>query len=519
MQLESYILGKWCRGEGAPSLLRDATTGEVVAELTSIRLDGRAVLAYSRTVGGRALRELTFHQRAALLKSLAKYLSERKQELYSLSFATGATRPDSMLDIEGGLGVLFSYASRALRELPDDRVLVEGGAESLSKGGEFVGQHVCVSRNGSAVQINAYNFPVWGMLEKTAPAILAGMPVVVKPASATAFVTELLCRLIIESAILPEGAVQLICGSSGDLLEHVTCQDSVAFTGSAATAMRLRGQSSILSSGARFTAETDSLNSCLLGPDAAPGTPEFDLFVQEIGREMTLKAGQRCTAIRKAIVPEKYLHAVADSLRSTFAAITYGDPRREDVAMGPLVSLDQRRDVSAKVAALTGEAEFLTGDKPRISPLGADAEQGAFVAPTLLLCRRPHQARAIHSVEAFGPVCTLMPYDSPQDAVALAALGGGSLVSSVFTADEACARDFIAGLAPLHGRVLSVDRTTGAYSTGHGSPLPGLIHGGPGRAGGGEELGGIRAVLHHMQRTAVQTSPAVLAPWRRELVR
>lgn len=515
MQLKSYLTGEWRDGDGAPQLLRDATTGEVVAELKSPRIDGRPVLEYSRTMGGQALRALTFHERAALLKALAKYLSEHREQLYNLSYATGATRTDSVLDIEGGLGVLFSYASRALRELPDDRIFLEGPVESLSKGGEFVGQHVCVSRSGAVVQINAYNFPVWGMLEKTAPALLAGMPVIVKPASATAFVTALLCRLIIESAILPAGSVQLICGSTGDLLDHVTCQDSIAFTGSAATALKLRTHAAILQSGARFTAETDSLNSCLLGPDAAPGTPEFDLFIKEVAREMTLKAGQRCTAIRRALVPKHHLDAAAGALSAAFRDITFGDPRRDDVTMGPLVSLEQRQEVQSKVAQLRHEAELLTDEMSRNSPIGADTERGAFVAPTLLLSRQPHDAKAVHSVEPFGPVCTLMPYESPSDAISLASRGGGSLVSSVFTADETCARTLVAGLAPYHGRVLMVDRTTGSHSTGHGSPLPGLVHGGPGRAGGGEELGGIRAILHHMQRTAVQTAPGVLAPWKR----
>lgn len=515
MHLKSYLNGAWVDGDGASQLLRDATTGAVVAELQSQRLDGRAVLEYSRTLGGQALRALTFHERAALLKALAKYVSERKESLYDLSLATGATRADSMLDIEGGLGVLFSYASRALRELPDDRVFLEGPAENLSKGGELVGQHVCTSRAGALVQINAYNFPVWGMLEKTAPAILAGMPVIVKPASPTAFVTEQLCRLIIESAILPPGGVQLICGSTGNLLDHLTCQDSVAFTGSAATALKIRTHAAVVQNGARFTAETDSLNSCLLGLDAAPGTPEFDLFITEVAREMTLKAGQRCTAIRRALVPREYLDSAADALLVTFRAISYGDPRLPEVTMGPLVSLEHRREVQAKIAQLRHATELLTDSASTASPIGADNEIGAFVAPTLLLARQPHEAPGVHSVEAFGPVCTLMPYESLDDAIALASRGDGSLVSSIFTADASYARNLVIGVAPYHGRVLTIDRTTGSHSTGHGSPLPGLVHGGPGRAGGGEELGGIRAVLHHMQRTAVQAAPAILASWKR----
>jgi oxepin-CoA hydrolase / 3-oxo-5,6-dehydrosuberyl-CoA semialdehyde dehydrogenase len=510
MQLQSYLRGAW-RDNAAPvHTLRDATTGERVAEVGVPAVDGRAVLDYARTTGGAALRALTFHERAGLLKQLAKYLAEHREELYSLSTTTGATRSDSVLDIEGGLGVLFSYASRALRDLPNDRVFVEGPAESLTKSGEFIGQHLCMSRRGVAVQINAYNFPVWGMLEKLAPALLAAAPSVVKPATVTAHVTEQAVRRIVESKILPEGSLQFLCGGVGDLLEHLTCQDSLSFTGSAATALRLRTHPAVVANAVRFTAETDSLNSCLLGPDAAPGTPEFDLFVAEVVREITSKAGQRCTAIRKALAPRHCLDAATEALRQAFATITVGDPRRKDVAMGPLVGSEHRADVLQKIAQLGADAQLLTGDPRGVAQLGADADKGAFIMPTLLVCHQPRTATAVHSVEAFGPVCTVLPYDDVIDATAIAAQGAGSLVSSVFTADQECARSFIVELAPYHGRVLVVDRTTAEYSTGHGSPLPGLIHGGPGRAGGGEELGGLRAMLHHMQRVALQAAPRIV---------
>jgi oxepin-CoA hydrolase/3-oxo-5,6-dehydrosuberyl-CoA semialdehyde dehydrogenase len=508
--VESYLCGQWVSGQGARRTLRDATTAEVVAELGSPVFSGSDVLAHARNFGSRALQEMTFHERAGLLKGLAKFLSERKQELFTLSTSTGATKADSILDVDGGLGVLFSYASRAIKELPNGRVYIEGAPESLSKGGEFMGQHVCTSRRGACVQINAYNFPVWGMLEKLAPALLAGSAAIVKPATPTCFVTCHLVHQILESGLLPEGVVQLICGSLGDLLDHVRSDDSVAFTGSAMTARKIRRVPAMIDNSTRFSAETDSLNACLLGPEAKPGSREFELFISEVAREMTLKAGQRCTAIRRAIVPKQYLAAVSEAIHSAFAAIVIGDPRRDDVQMGPVVGLEQRDDVLNQVALLRTETELLTGDPLGAVPAGADGSQGAFIPPTLLLCRRPDRATAVHSVEAFGPVCTLMPYDDVSDAVAIANRGGGSLVCSIFTADLQSARAMTADLSSQHGRILVVNESASRFSTGHGSPLPGLVHGGPGRAGGGEELGGLRAVMHHMQRTAVQGSPEMV---------
>jgi len=508
MQLQSFAAGKWHSGGGDGVALRDATTGVVVAHSSAEGLDYRAMLEYARRVGGPNLRKLTFHQRAALVKALAKSLNDHKDEFYSLSYATGATKSDSWIDIDGGISTLFVYGGKGTRELPDSRVYADGNLEVLSKSGGFVGQHIYVPLEGAAVHINAFNFPVWGMLEKLAPALLAGVPSIVKPATATSYLTEKVVRHVVDSGVLPEGAIQLICGGVGDLFDHLDCQDVVSFTGSASTASRLRQHPAIIANSVRFTAETDSLNSSVLGPDAVAGTPELDLFVREVVREMTAKAGQKCTAIRKAIVPKALVHDVLEALKASLGKITVGDPRQEQVKMGPLASLAQRREVREQVAKLRREAEVVYGDG-QLS--GVDVDKGAFMAPTLLLCRDTSSARDVHSVEAFGPVCTVVPYDNVDSAVALARRGGGSLAGSVFTADDTVAAQLVLGMAPFHGRILVVNRDCAKESTGHGSPLPHLVHGGPGRAGGGEELGGIRGVLHYMQRTAVQGTPAVIA--------
>jgi oxepin-CoA hydrolase/3-oxo-5,6-dehydrosuberyl-CoA semialdehyde dehydrogenase len=510
MQLKSYVQGRWQAGSGAAQLLRDATTGQVIAEASSAGIDFRAVLAHAREAGGPALRGLTFHERAALLKRLAKMLTEHKEEFYKLSYATGATKSDSMIDIDGGIGTLFAYASRGTRELPNSRVYVDGNVEPLSKSGTFVGQHICVPLQGAAVHINAFNFPVWGMLEKLAPALLAGVPAIVKPATVTAYLTELVVRRTVESGILPEGAVQLVCGSIGNLFDYLTCQDVVSFTGSAGTARKLRTHAVLIANSVRFIAETDSINSCILGPDAAPGQPEFDSFVREVAREMTAKAGQKCTAIRKALVPAAHVGAVVDAIKASLEKVVVGDPRLEQVRMGPLAALAQRREVLGRIAELKQEAQLVSGDGS-LELAGADWEKGAFLAPSLLLCREPKQAKAIHAIEAFGPVCTVIPYETTAEAISFARRGEGSLVASVFTADDAVATDLVLGLAPLHGRLLVINRSCARESTGHGSPLPALVHGGPGRAGGGEEMGGIRGVMHYMQRTAVQGGPQTIA--------
>jgi oxepin-CoA hydrolase / 3-oxo-5,6-dehydrosuberyl-CoA semialdehyde dehydrogenase len=510
MQLESFVAGAWQASRGADVALRDATSGEVIARAATDGVDARAMLAHAREVGGPGLRALTFHERAALLKALARFLTEHKEEFYALSYSTGATKSDSWIDIDGGISTLFVYASKGSRELPDSRVYLDGAVEALSKAGSFLGQHLCVPLEGAAVHINAFNFPVWGMLEKLAPTLLAGMPAIVKPATQTCYLAERVFRRIIEAAILPAGAVQLVCGGVGDLFEHLTCQDVVSFTGSAPTARKLREHPVVGANAVRFTSETDSLNSSILGPDASAGTPELELFVREVVREMTVKAGQKCTAIRKAIVPAALIPDVLDALRAALGKIVVGDPRLENVRMGPVASLGQRREVIGQLAQLAQEAEIVCGGPAHPQPLGADAERGAFIAPTLLYCRDAASARAVHSVEAFGPVCTLLPYADVAEAVALARRGGGSLAGSIFSADEALAAQMVLGLAPFHGRIVVINRHCAKESTGHGSPLPHLVHGGPGRAGGGEEMGGIRGLMHYMQRTALQGTPDVI---------
>jgi oxepin-CoA hydrolase/3-oxo-5,6-dehydrosuberyl-CoA semialdehyde dehydrogenase len=507
MKLQSYVQGKWLGGLEAGVATRDATTGDIIAQVSSMGIDFRAVLRHARDVGGPSLRALTFHERAALLRTLAKRLTDMKDEFYALSYRTGATKSDSWIDIDGGIGTVFAYAGKGARELPNARAYVDGDVENLSKSGTFLGQHLYVSREGAAVHINAFNFPVWGMLEKLAPTLLAGMPAIVKPATPTAYLAELVARRIIESGILPEGSLQLVCGSLGDLFEHLNCQDTVAFTGSADTASRLRAHPAVLRNAVPFIAETDSLNCSILAVDALPGSPEFDLFVAEVAREMTVKAGQKCTAIRRALVPGPLAGDVVSALQAALQKIVVGDPRAAGVSMGPLVSQEQRSEVLARVLELRKEADLVAGDPMKFEITGADHARGAFVPPLLLLCRDPWAANAIHSVEAFGPVATVLPYRDTADALALAKRGGGSLAASVFCADDSLAGEIVLGLAPYHGRILVVNRACAKESTGHGSPLAPLIHGGPGRAGGGEEMGGIRGVLHYMQRSAVQGSP------------
>ncbi|MDT0305225.1 phenylacetic acid degradation bifunctional protein PaaZ [Streptomonospora wellingtoniae] len=513
--LESYAQGAWYRApdEGMP--LADATTGETVARLSGTGPDVAGMVDYGRGVGGPALRSLTFHERAAALKSLAKHLNALTAEFHALSHRTGATRRDNAFDVDGGIGSLFSYASKGTRELPDDTVLADGAVERLSRGGTFVGQHVYTSRPGVAVQINAFNFPVWGMLEKFAPAFLAGVPSIVKPASQTAYLTELVVRRIVESGLLPEGALQLLAGPPSGLLDHLGPQDSVAFTGSAETGAKLRAHPAVVHGGVRLGVEADSLNCSVLGPDVTPHDPEFALFADQLVTEMTVKAGQKCTAIRRAIVPDHLAGEVVAAVGERLESVVVGDPAQEGTTMGPLAALDQRTEVRKAVHRLLGSAEAVVGDPERCSPVGADPQRGAFVSPLLL--RAEGGADEPHEVEAFGPVSTVIGYRSTQEAVELAARGRGSLVASVVTADPGAARELVAGLAPWHGRILVLDRDDAQESTGHGAPLPVLVHGGPGRAGGGEELGGIRSVVHHMQRTAVQASPdmatAVTGRW------
>jgi len=506
--LESYAAGRWFRAsdEGAPLL--DASTGEEVARISSKGLDLGEMTSYARRVGGPALRSLTFHERAALLKELGLHLMEDKDELYALSYRTGATKRDSFVDIDGGIGTMLSYSSKGRRELPNDTVVLDGGLEPLGRAGTFVGQHLYTSRPGVAVQINAFNFPVWGMLEKLAPAFLAGLPSIVKPASQTAYLTGLVVRRIIESGILPEGTLQLLAGSAGGLLDELTVQDSVAFTGSAHTAGMLRTHTNVLHGGVQLGVEADSLNCSVIGPDVSTDDPEFDLFVKGVVTEMTVKAGQKCTAIRRVIVPDAIADDVVEAISARLAKITVGNPADESVRMGALASLEQREEVRKAIQSLRSSAEIVYGDPDHVTVVDADAERGAFLSPVLL--RAQKGAVEPHDVEPFGPVSTVMSYSSLDEAVELAARGKGSLVGSVVTHDRDVARSVVLGLAPWHGRILVLDRDDAKESTGHGSPLPVLVHGGPGRAGGGEELGGMRGVLHHMQRTAVQGSPDML---------
>lgn len=516
--IASYAEGRWVSPGAHAQPALSAIDGAAVGLIGDAGLDLAAMLAYARRVGGPALRRLTFPQRAAMLKAAAEALTARKAELYGLSYLTGATKADSWIDIDGGIGVLGLYQAKGRRELPDDVLILDGEVETLSRGGTFQGRHVWTSRQGAALHINAFNFPVWGMLEKLAPTLLAGVPAIVKPASATAYLAEAAFRILIEAQVFPEGALQLVSGPLEGAFEHLTGQDTVSFTGSAETAAKLKAHPAIAREGVRFLAEQDSLNATVLGPEAAPDSPEFALFVAEIVREMTVKAGQKCTAIRRALAPAHLMDAVQAALAERLAAVRVGDPRAEGVQMGPLVSLAQRRDVEAKLGELSRAAQRVAYDAAPVE--GVDPAKGGFVHPVLLRCDAPlaPKAAAVHEVEAFGPVATLMPYRDAEDAIAIANRGRGSLVMSVFTHDPDFARDMALGAGAFHGRLAFIDRDSGKESTGHGSPLPHLVHGGPGRAGGGEEMGGLRGLEAYMQRSALQGSPRMLTAITRRYV-
>ena len=504
--LESHVCGSWQAPNADGFVTHHAVTGEPVASVSSTGVDLAAAVDHARTVGGPALRSLGFHERAAILKAVGLHLLAEKESLYELSTATGATRADSWIDIEGGAGVLLGYASKGRRELPHGNVLIDGDPEVLARDGSFLGVHVATPRHGVAVQVNAFNFPVWGALEKLAPAFLAGVPTIVKPATPTAFVAEAMVRIMVDSGILPDGALQLVCGRIDGLFDLLDGQDHVAFTGSADTATMLRAHPTLGARSVRFNAEADSLNAAILGDAAAPGTAEFDLFVAEVVREMTVKAGQKCTAIRRALVPTAHLDAATEALAAALADVRVGDPANPDTQMGALVGVKQREEVRGAVMALRSVSDVVV-DTCDLHDVAPDA--GAFQAPTLLRATDPN-ARTVHTTEAFGPVCTLVGHEGPDDAIRLAALGAGSLVASVVTPDANEAAVVTLGIAAHHGRVHVLDASTAASSTGHGSPLPTLVHGGPGRAGGGEEMGGLRGLRHHLQTTAVQGSPDVL---------
>ena len=506
MILKNYALGQWTAGEGKGQSLFNAITGDKIAETSSNGLDFGEMMKYARSVGGPTLRKMTFHERGRMLKALALHLLSIKNKFYSSSAQSGATQLDSWIDIEGGIGNLFTYASLR-KQFPDETYYVDGEHAPLSKGGSFIGQHICVPKQGVAIHINAFNFPIWGMLEKIAVNLLAGVPAIVKPATVTCYVTELMVKEIVDSKILPEGSLQLICGSARGILESVTSQDVVTFTGSASTGRMLKSHKNILNESVPFNMEADSLNCCVLGEDVNPGSIEFDLFIKEVQREMTVKAGQKCTAIRRVIVPSNKIEDVQIALGKRLAKTTIGDPSAEGVRMGSLAGLEQREEVKDKILQLSKSQEIIFGNLSNFEVVGADKEKGAFLPPILFLNNDPFNKIDCHNLEAFGPVSTLMPYKGIDEAIELANMGKGSLVCSIVTADDAIAKEFVMGAAANHGRILILNADCAKESTGHGSPMPLLTHGGPGRAGGGEEMGGKRGVMHYLQRTAVQGHP------------
>ena len=509
MKLQNYASGKWVAGEGDGQTLYNAITGETIATASSKGLDFSDMMKYARTVGGPALRKLTFQERGRMLKALALYLQEKKETFYKISWATGATRADSWVDIEGGIGNLFAYASLR-RQFPNETFCLEGDVAKLSKNGTFIGHHICVPKEGVAIHINAFNFPVWGMLEKIAVNLFAGVPAIVKPATVTSFLTEAVVKEITASGILPEGALQLICGSANGILDHVESQDIVTFTGSASTGMMLKAHPRLIQEAVPFNMEADSLNCCVLGSDATPGTAEFDIFIKEVQREMTTKAGQKCTAVRRIIVPENLVEDVQIALGKRLASTVIGDPNVEGVRMGALAGKSQQREVAEKVFQLAKTQEIVFGDISNFNVTGADKDKGAFMSPILFLNNNPFKFQDCHNLEAFGPVSTIMPYKTISDAIELAKMGKGSLVCSIVTGNDSIAKEFVLGAACMHGRILVLNADCAKESTGHGSPMPMLTHGGPGRAGGGEEMGGKRGVFHYLQRTALQGSPTTL---------
>lgn len=507
---ENYALGKFIPGAGEGKLLINAINGNPIATASSEGLDFEAMCHYARETGGPKLRKLTFHQRGLMLKDLAMHLLSKKEIFYQLSWATGATRADSWVDIEGGIGNLFAYASLR-RQFPNETFCLEGDPIRLSKENTFIGHHICVPKEGVAIHINAFNFPVWGMLEKVAVNWLAGVPAIVKPATVTSFLTEAVVKEIVASKILPEGAIQLICGSAGDLLKFVTNQDVVTFTGSASTGKKLKAHPTILEESVPFNMEADSLNCCVLGNDVEPTMPEFDIFIKEVVREMTTKAGQKCTAVRRILVPENKIEIVQEALKKRLNQTIVGDPMMEGVRMGALAGKEQLKEVLEKVALLGKSQQQVFGDLERFEVKGADKLTGAFMPPIVFLNSFPFKNTDCHEIEAFGPVSTLMPYKNNEEAIKLARLGKGSLVSTIVTTDSQIAKEYVLGSASMHGRILVLNAACAKESTGHGSPMPMLVHGGPGRAGGGEEMGGKRGVFHYLQRTAIQGSPAMIS--------
>ena len=508
-KLGNYITGKWITGDGEGQLLYNAVTGEPFAAATTKGLDFAAITDYARKVGNPALRKMTFHQRGNMLKALALHLRNHLPQFYEISYKTGATKADSWVDIEGGIGNLFANASLR-RRFPDDVIAIDGESHNLSKNNTFMGTHILSPKEGVAIHINAFNFPVWGMLEKIAVNLLAGVPAIVKPATVTSYLTEVVVKEIIASGILPEGSLQLICGSAGDLLDHVTSQDIVTFTGSASTGLMLKKTAAILENNVPFNMEADSLNCIVLGENVTPDKPEWDIFIKEIRKEMTLKAGQRCTGIRRIFVPENKMEDVWKAIGTSLAQTVIGNPLNEKVRMGSLAGETQRSEVRSQIQKLMASSQIVYGSLDSVEVIDADPKKGAFMSPVLLMNDKPHSCTEPHEVEAFGPVSTIMPYQNMEDAIALSKLGKGSLVTTVVTADYKEARQYVIGAATHHGRILVLNNECAKENTGHGSPLPLLVHGGPGRAGGGEEMGGIRGVKHYLQRTAIQGSPTTI---------
>ena len=506
MKLSNYISGRWVNGDGDGQTLYNAVTGVPVATASTLGLDFKQILEYGRTIGNPALRKMTFHERGNMLKALALHLRDHLDKFYAISYQTGATRADSWVDIEGGIGNLFANASLR-RKFPNTVFCVDGESHNLSKENSFMGTHILTPKEGVAVHINAFNFPVWGMLEKIAVNLLAGMPAIVKPATVTSYLTEAVVKEIIASGILPEGALQLICGSAGDLLDHVCSQDVVTFTGSAETGLMLKSNPNILRENVPFNMEADSLNCIVLGEAVAPGDKEWDIFIKEVRREMTLKAGQRCTGIRRIFVPENKMEDLWKTIAASLSQTSIGNPLNEKVRMGSLAGKTQLNEVRAQVQKLMASSQIIYGSLDSVELVDANAEQGAFISPILLMNDKPLVSKEPHEIEAFGPVSTLMPYKDIDEAIVLSKLGKGSLVSTIVSADHDEARQYVIGAASHHGRILVLNNECAKESTGHGSPLPLLVHGGPGRAGGGEEMGGIRGVKHYLQRTAIQGSP------------
>lgn len=508
-KLGNYVTGRWIEGDGDGQPLYNAVNGDVIATATTKGLDFASILNYGRTKGSNALRKMTFHERGRMLKALALHLLEHKEQFYTLSYKTGATRADSWVDIEGGIGNLFSNASLR-RKLPDEIFALDGDTIGLSKGGTFAAQHILLPKEGVAVHINAFNFPVWGMLEKIAVNLLAGVAAVVKPASVTSYLTEMVVREIISSKILPEGSLQLICGSAGDILDHVTSQDVITFTGSASTGLLLKSNPNILRENVPFNLEADSLNCIVLGNDITPEMPEWDIFIKEIRKEMTSKAGQKCTAIRRIFVPENKMEDVWKAISKSLAQTTIGNPENEKVRMGSLAGQSQKKELLDNVQKLLASSQLIYGSLDSVELIDADINKGAFISPLLMLNETPFKSEEVHNIEAFGPVSTIMPYKNIDEVIELSKKGKGSLCSSVVTSSEHFAKNYVLGTGNFHGRILVLNSEDAKESTGHGSPLPMLIHGGPGRAGGGEEMGGLRGIKHYMQRVAVQGSPTML---------